>query len=612
MISWSSVFLELGNVVGILGVVVKDDHIPIEEDFQHEGVFHVWIGMANSPDQSHFVVILRPLGEKHFPLRPVYTDCSVEKGFPDTDVFRDGKQANHPLLLISIERTPSASRISLDRSPPELMERSPSASVDRSLSGPTNVGSVRVNGDEEEADAQALLGPLLQKPVIADTLQRRNNAPLLTRSDSVEASGNSSPYLWDIHKLSLCFFFVFLAYGATQNLESSLFTDKGLGSTSLGVLLLDIHSSEFVSFLVSRMLRTTLLELYTLIPASAYLGFTAAVLWVAEGTYITFAAKRHAAICSISEATALGRFNGEFWGAFAGTQVVGNLLSLALLDIHETPDGSSAGLVELFLVFLGSMTIGTILACLLRPHDNLTSRALSGDDSVVNRGYAKASFALLSERRMLFLICLLVYTGMQQAFIWGDFTRDIITPTLGLSWVGGVMAVYGASDTIASVAAGRFSSGLGSIAVILTAGACCQMIVMAVLYFQGTLEHVSGYSYVIFGAAIVWGIGDATFNTQISAVLGILYPNDTEVTPKPPLWGGQTTSPIFKAVDRLVYQAAAFAQWKIWQSLATSAAFFVSPYASLITKLWILLLSLMISVSLFLVVIWQSRRAGQS
>ncbi|KAL2650261.1 hypothetical protein R1flu_018389 [Riccia fluitans] len=487
--------------------------------------------------------------------------------------------------------------MALDRSPSGLMDGSPSGGFDRSRSGRSDTDFVQVHGDEDEA----LFRPILPK-VAADIFQRQTSAPVLTRSDSMESDGNWSPYLRDLHMLSLCFLLVFLAYGATQNLESSLFTDKGLGSTSLGVLYLSLTIFSFGAPIVVMRFgskKALLFGLsgywifiaanlfpswYTLIPASVYLGFTAAILWVAEGTYITFAAKNHAAICNIPEATALGRFNGEFWGAFSCHQVIGNLISLALLDFQKKPDKSSAGLVELFLVFLGSMTIGTILVCLLRPHDNLTSRASFGDDSGMNRGYAKASFALLSERRMLFLICLLVYTGMQQAFIWGDFTRDIIKPTLGLSWVGGVMAFYGASDTIASVVAGRFSSGLLSIAVILTGGACCQIIVMAVLFFQGSLEQTSGYSYIVFGAAIIWGVGDATFNTQISAVLGIFYPNSTE---------------------------AAFAQWKIWQSVATSAAFFVSPYTTLITKLLILFVSLVISVSLFLVAMWRSRR-GQS
>ena len=40
-----------------------------------------------------------------------------------------------------------------------------------------------------------------------------------------------------------------------------------------------------------------------------------------QGTYLTFAAKSHAALCNISEESAIGTFNGEFWGLFASNQV---------------------------------------------------------------------------------------------------------------------------------------------------------------------------------------------------------------------------------------------------------------------------------------------------
>ncbi|BBM98531.1 MFS transporter, NAG-T family, sugar:H+ symporter [Marchantia polymorpha subsp. ruderalis] len=507
---------------------------------------------------------------------------------------------------MSMERSASSGHVAVDRSPSGIMDRSPSGRLDRSLSARSDASSVcssvhPLYADDDEAEAQALLRPIIPRTAGVEAWQRQDHAPMLTRSDSMD--GSWSPYLRDLHRLSLCFLFVFLAYGATQNLESSLHTDEGLGSTSLGVLYLSLTVCSLGAPIVVMWFgskNALLLGLsgywmfiaanlfpswYTLIPASIFLGFTASVLWVAEGTYLTFAAKNHAAVCNIPEATALGSFNGEFWGVFSVNQVIGNMLSLALLEFRKNPDlqpdKSSAGLVELFLVFLGSMTFGTILACFLRSHAHLTSRASSADVSLANRGYAKASFALLSERKMLFLICLLVYTGMQQAFIWGDFTRDIITPTLGLSWVGGVMAVYGASDTIASFVAGRHSSGLVSISVILIAGACCQILVMGLLFFEGPFEQDSRSYFTVFGAAVIWGVGDATFNTQISAVLGIFYPNDTE---------------------------AAFAQWKIWQSAATSAAFFVSPYTTLSSKITFLFISLLLSMSLFLVVTWRQSR----
>jgi hypothetical protein len=43
---------------------------------------------------------------------------------------------------------------------------------------------------------------------------------------------------------------------------------------------------------------------------------------LSQGTYLTFAAKSHAAACNITEATAIGNFNGQFWSVFASNQVL--------------------------------------------------------------------------------------------------------------------------------------------------------------------------------------------------------------------------------------------------------------------------------------------------
>jgi MFS family permease len=178
-----------------------------------------------------------------------------------------------------------------------------------------------------------------RSPSVVEAWQRqdRDNVPVLRRSDSMD--GNWSPAVRDLHMLSLSFLFVFLAYGAIQNLESSLHVTDGLGSTSLALLYLSLTISSLGSPFMVMWLGSKNAILfglsgywafiaanifpswYTMIPASLFLGFTASILWVAEGTYLTFAAKSHAAACNITEATAIGTFNGQFWGVFASNQV---------------------------------------------------------------------------------------------------------------------------------------------------------------------------------------------------------------------------------------------------------------------------------------------------
>ncbi|KAF6143222.1 hypothetical protein GIB67_038063 [Kingdonia uniflora] len=301
---------------------------------------------------------------------------------------------------------------------------------------------------------------------------------------------------------------------------------------------------------------------YTMVPAALYLGFAASLIWVGQGTYLTSVARSHAKNYQLHEGTVIGSFNGEFWGMFASHQFVGNLLSLGLL--RDGKGGGTSGTTLLFVVFLGSMTLGTTLMCFLnrrdgegeegppKPSDSFYSSVVSLLELVI---------APLYDKRMLLIIPLIAYSGLQQAFVWAEFTKEIVSPALGVPGVGGSMAVYGAFDAICSLIAGRFTSDLSSITLIVSGGALIQP-------NCGTIWSI----YPLLMAAML-GIGDGVFNTQLSAVLGMLFRHDTE---------------------------GAFAQFKVWQSATIAVVFFVSPYITLQTMLLVMLASVVIAVAAFL------------
>ncbi|XP_057813742.2 UNC93-like protein 3 isoform X2 [Cryptomeria japonica] len=93
-----------------------------------------------------------------------------------------------------------------------------------------------------------------------------DNLPLLTDL-STSADGNvaelqrlnfhsktSSHHLRDLHVLSFTFLFVFLAYSAAQNLQSSLHFDGNLGTMSLGILYTSFTVCSFIEAPVARRL----------------------------------------------------------------------------------------------------------------------------------------------------------------------------------------------------------------------------------------------------------------------------------------------------------------------------------------------------------------------
>lgn len=427
-----------------------------------------------------------------------------------------------------------------------------------------------------------------------------DTSPLLPESSSVDEnveelhSKTSSRHLRDLHILSFTFLLIFLAYSAAQNLESSLNSDEDLGTTSLGILYLSFTVCSFIAtpfvrrlgsknsvilgtsgywlFIASNLFPSW----YTMVPASLYLGFTASIIWVGEGTYLTFAARSHAAECNLPEGNVLGNFNGEFWGIFASTQVIGNLLSLALLKTGT--EGKGSGTTLLFIVFLGSMTLGTILGFFLDKQSGtkagLTVQTSSGSHSSVG-GLLKATFVPLLDKRMLLLIPLLVYSGLEQAFVWAEFTKYVVSPAIGVSGVGGAMAVFGAADAIFSLLAGRLTTGLLSITLIMSGGIIFQAIVLFRLWLNHSFGSGAKDLINLLGMAAFWGLGDGVFNTQINALLGLLFPHDTE---------------------------AAFSQLKIWQSGAIAVVFFVSPRITFVAMLATMAATLFLALVGFLII----------
>ncbi|KAI3986225.1 hypothetical protein MKX01_031461 [Papaver californicum] len=127
------------------------------------------------------------------------------------------------------------------------------------------------------------------------------------------------------------------------------------------------------------------------------------------------------------------------------------------------------------------MTLGSILMCFLNKRDDDgrdrgTPKSSTFLDSVVSLW--DLVVAPLLDKRMLLIIPLIVYSGLQQAFVWAEFTKEIVKPALGVSGVGGSMAVYGVFDAISSLVSGTITSGLSSITLITPSGAFVQLVVL--------------------------------------------------------------------------------------------------------------------------------------
>ncbi|GKB27096.1 hypothetical protein Tco_0866497, partial [Tanacetum coccineum] len=148
---------------------------------------------------------------------------------------------------------------------------------------------------------------------------------------------------------------------------------------------------------------------------------------------------------------------------------------LFLFSVYNLPkEGSTSGTSLLFTEFLTSMTLGTVLMAFLKKRDG---EEIKGEIDSSPGFYTllvslwKQVVTPLCDTRLLLIVPLIAYSGLQQAFVWAEFTKYYIQPSLGESGVGDVMAVYGIFDAICSLVAGQFTSGLSSIALIFSGGA---------------------------------------------------------------------------------------------------------------------------------------------
>ena len=162
----------------------------------------------------------------------------------------------------------------------------------------------------------------------------------------------SNTYMKNLVILSVGFMLCFTAFFSLRNLQSSINHEGGLGLISMSTiyaafmcgcifapsivnkvrpkfaLVLSMHG--MLIFVVSNFYP----QYYTLVPASAILGFSLANLWTAQGTYITSLALTYAALTNKDHDAILGLFNGFFLFLIQIAQILGNLISSSVFNIE--------------------------------------------------------------------------------------------------------------------------------------------------------------------------------------------------------------------------------------------------------------------------------------
>lgn len=409
----------------------------------------------------------------------------------------------------------------------------------------------------------------------------------------------------ELQVLSWSFFLVFLAFSTTQSLESSLHPGP-IGTASLGVVYIVLCVASLVAPSVLRMLGSLRLALtagfstyalfvaanivgtwLAMLPTAAMLGAGAAVLWSAQGSYLSLLARDEAAAA---------RASGVFFCIYQASQLVGGIVAYAVLR-----SGSGASTTTtLFAVFTLSACLGTLLSTRLRSLERPDSdpqvfnelgaallpelaQATAGaetaeslasaaavEEAAVDDGAApllpqpetsRGMWRLLREEVILQrLLPLFFFSGAEGAWAWGEFTGGVVKPALGQENVPLVMICFGASNATFSYVLGRFGGkSTRQTRALLALGVLAQVcVVLFVGLSREGLELLETWP-VLLALAAVLGFSDAALNTLITALLAFKFKDSPD-------------------------KSGAFASFKMWQSLATSIAFFASAHVALDAK----------------------------
>ncbi|KAK3761070.1 hypothetical protein RRG08_022474 [Elysia crispata] len=423
----------------------------------------------------------------------------------------------------------------------------------------------------------------------------------------------------------VAFTFLFTAFNSMANLQTSLNKEKGVGAWSMATIYISLILScmflpkfviaqfgckwaipismlGYILFMGSNMYAV----IATMVPASIILGIGAAPLWSAQCTYFTQVGVWYAKITNRNKDAVINMFFGYFFLFFQSSQIWGNLISSLVFtpendnstsdqlcgadfcpgdaeaeNITDNFGQTSEKVYTVCGIYLGSAVLAAIIISLFLDPITLDN------DSGVEQGRKLSPKLLVATFKHLFtsptqmlLIPITVYSGIEQAFIQGDFTQSYISCTLGIWNLGYVMMCYGVVDAICSILFGRLVQYIGHIPFFVLAFLIHGGLQVFLLLWNPSKDQEILF-YVFAG---LWGMGDAVIQTQLNALYGNIFSNEAE---------------------------AAFANYRLWESAGFCATYLYNDLYCTSTKLHIGMTILALSVVCYTaveVITWRSRR----
>lgn len=419
--------------------------------------------------------------------------------------------------------------------------------------------------------------------------------------------------LKNIILISIAFLMTFNAFQGLSRLQSSLHKVDGMGVINSSVLYVSLVLSclflpklitnaighkwtipiSFVGY-ITWMAANGYAVWATMVPASIIVGLTAAPLWTAQCSYFTKIARRYSQLADVAEDVVLSRFFGIFFFTFQLSGITGSIISATVLKTgtsktnlpddfilencgaHDCPcDNCSNVNLEkppvstvwtMVGVYMVIAVLAVVLVCVFvdnLPADLTEKRGKVGKEI---RQLVSATAFHLRHKNQLILIPLTMYSGFEQASFNAEFSKSFVACSAGIWKVGLVTLPFGVVDALVSFASGHVVGYTGRLPVFI-AGMLVDLAIQIVLM---TWVPTSTSQYALFIIAGMWGFTDAIWQTQINALYGTIFSDESE---------------------------AAFSNYRMWESLGFIIAFAYSNYLCTSVKLYILTSMLLVGMA---------------
>lgn len=358
----------------------------------------------------------------------------------------------------------------------------PQAKVDRKCSSVSNLAVTDPSSMLNIPESRIVLHEEVIQP------EQRNSKVLLPESASYSNPKLGKNQIKNLIVLSSSFALLYLAFFSLRNLQSSLH------STGIHAL-----AAQYVSYLVGCFFAAPALSLIgpkwailsgmlsvlvyigsmffpeLLIPANVLLGTLLAFMWIAQGSYLTTIAMEFAQKTIRSVRGVLGLFNGTFLFFLHLSSIAGNLISSVVLSpINELTNSSriianrsfeNCGVgfchnqdatgskkqlqidsFTLLIILFAAVSITGVIVLIAFLDQKKEKRQVVGKRAACMQ--IMTIVEIHKDYKLLLIIPLMIYVGMHEALIFGEFTKAYVSCLLGLHRIGYVMAVFGTADAL--------------------------------------------------------------------------------------------------------------------------------------------------------------------